>query len=84
MELWSGRRRFVGMTIYRLFQNGSFEPEHINLMTTTFDIVCHELGLSRRDDALRDLVAKAIIVCAETGVRDPDRLRDCARDALRK
>jgi hypothetical protein len=44
--------------------------------------VCVELGLAVRDDPLRDIVAQAIIKCAQTGIRDPCILRRCARDAL--
>jgi hypothetical protein len=72
-----------GMAIYRLLQNVDFEPEHIAVMTAAFEDVCRELELAQRDDPLRDIVAKAIIDCAQKGERDPIRLRDCAHEMLR-
>jgi hypothetical protein len=38
--------------------------------------------LAERDDPLRDIVAKAIIECAQKGERDIIRLRECAHKAL--
>ena len=71
------------MPIYRLLQNSPFEQHHIVVMTAAFEDVCRELGLAKREDAFRDMVAKAIIKCAETGDFDPIRLRECAHEALR-
>jgi hypothetical protein len=72
------------MPIYRLLQGSAFSPEVIELMTTAFENTCRELGLAKREDALRDVVARAIIACAEQGIRDPAELRNCARQALSK
>ena len=52
------------MPACRIFQNVPFDQEHIDLMSFVFDQVCIELGLSRSTDAIRDLVAKAILECA--------------------
>ena len=71
------------MPIYRLLQNSVFEPQQIAAMTTAFEAVCAELGLAEREDPLRDIVAKAIIKCAQTGEFDPVRLQECARKALK-
>ena len=71
------------MPIYRLLQNTTFEPEHVTLMTDAFEDVCRELRLAVREDALRDIVAKTIIECAQRGIRDPLELRQCARDAVK-
>ena len=68
--------------IYRLLQNTAFEPDRIASMTTAFDDACRALGLAERDDVLRDLVAKKVIEIAQTGERDPIRLRDAALLAL--
>ena len=70
------------MPIYRLLQNSVFEPQQVAAMTTAFEAVCAELGLAEREDPLRDIVAKAIIKCAQTGEFDPVRLQECARKAL--
>jgi hypothetical protein len=70
------------MAIYRLLKDTSFDPDHLASITTAFEDVCRHLQLAQRDDPLRDLVAKAIIGCAETGERDVTRLRECAHRAL--
>jgi hypothetical protein len=71
------------MAIYRLLQNSAFEPDHIAVMTEAFEDVCKELGLAERGDPLRDLVARAIIDCAQKGEREGVRLRECAREAIK-
>jgi hypothetical protein len=71
------------MRIYRLFRDAPFDAEHIELMTSAFEDVSRQLGLERREDAIRDIVARAILECAERGIRDPIEIRKCARDVLR-
>jgi len=44
---------------------------------------CRELGLAETEDPLRELVARKIIECAQTGERDQTRLCDCALNAIR-
>ncbi len=70
------------MPIYRLLQNSPFDPEHIEMMVATFEKVSEELGLALKEDAIRDLVAKGIIECAQKGIRDPVEMRRCAHDVL--
>jgi len=70
------------MPIYRLFRHLPFDPEHVDLMSTVFERVSLDLGLGHTEDAIRDLVAKAIIECAQRGVRDPEKMRRCAHDVL--
>lgn len=70
------------MPIYRLLQNSDFQPEHITLITAAFEDVCRALGLAERDDPFRDMVAKAILDCAQGGDLDPIRLRKCAHEVL--
>jgi hypothetical protein len=70
------------MPIYRRFISAPFDPEHITLMDVVFGEVCGELGLARRDDALCDIIADAILACARRGIRDPVEMRRCARDVL--
>lgn len=72
----------MGMPIYRLLQGSAFQPEHIAVMSAAFEDVCRDLRLAERDDPLRDMVAKAIIECAQQGERDIIRLRACAHKAL--
>ena len=71
------------MPIYRLLQNSALDPELIAVMGAAFEDICLELRLAQRDDPLRDIVAKAIIECAEKGERDIIRLRECAHQALK-
>ena len=70
------------MRIYHLFRDAPFDDEHIELMTSAFANVSGQLGLGRREDAIRDIVARAILECAQRGIRDPIELRKCARDVL--
>ena len=70
------------MPIYRLLQSSDFEPDHVAVMTAAFEDVCRELRLAQREDPIRDIVARAIIECAQTGERDIIRLRECAHKVL--
>ena len=70
------------MPTYRIFQNVPFDQEQIDLMSFVFDQISIELDLSRSPDAIRDLVAKAILECAQKGLRDPVEMRRCANEVL--
>ena len=72
------------MPLLRLLQNSGFEPETIELMSAAFEEACRELGLAQVSDPLRELVARKIIECAQTGERSQARLRDCALAAIRE
>jgi hypothetical protein len=72
------------MPIDRLLRQRAFQPEQVSAMKAAFEDVCRELGLAQRDDALRELVAKAVIECGERGNFDPDELRRCASIAIEK
>jgi len=39
------------------------------------------LGLNEPNDPLRNLIAKAIIECAQSGERNVTRFQECAREA---
>jgi hypothetical protein len=66
------------MAIYRLLQNSAFGPEQVDRMTTAYEDVLRILGLSNRTDPLTEIVAKKIIEIAQTGERDPLRIRSRA------
>jgi hypothetical protein len=70
------------MPIYPLFRNLPFDPEHIELMSSVFEQVSSEFGLTQRKDALRDVVARVIIECAQRGIRNGEEMRRCAREVL--
>ena len=71
------------MPLIRLLQNSAFEPDRIELMSAAFQQACRELGLAETEDPLRELVARKIIECAQTGERDQARLCDSALKAIR-
>ena len=71
------------MPLIRLLQNSAFEPDRIAIMSAAFRQACHELGLGNAEDPMRQVVARKIIECAQTGERDQARLCDCALRALR-
>jgi hypothetical protein len=70
------------MTVYRLFRDLPFEPEHLSIMSAAFEDVSRHYGLAQRDDAIRDIVARAVIECAQRGIRDPAIMRQCARKEI--
>lgn len=70
------------MVIYRLLQNSAFGPEEINFMTTAYEDALRVLGLTDRADPLTEILAKKIIEIAQTGERDPARIRAQAVAAI--
>ena len=70
------------MSIYPLFRGLPFDPDHIELMSSAFEDVSRELRLAQREDPFRDMIAKAIIECAQRGIRDPAEMRKCVHGAL--
>ena len=72
------------MPIYKLIEREAFEPEYIEVIAAAFEEVCRDLGLATREDPLRDIVARAIIKCAQTGEHDLARLRKCAHEEIKK
>jgi hypothetical protein len=72
------------MPIYEILKGAVFEPKHIEAMAQAFEVVCSGLGLTKRDDPLRDLVARKVIECAQRGEHDPERLARIVLLALQK
>ena len=71
------------MAIYRLLQNSAFEPEQVQEMTRAYESVCAALGLTeRRTDPFTEIVARAIIEIAQTGVRSGEELHALALSRL--
>jgi hypothetical protein len=70
------------MPIVRLLQYEAFRPEDIKVMTAAFEDALSSLGLVDRGDPRTEIVARKIIECAQTGERDPVRLRDSALKSL--
>ena len=72
------------MPISEILKGGAFEPTHIEAMGQAFEAVCSGLGLTNRDDPLRDLVARKVIECAQRGEHDPERLARIVLAALQR
>jgi hypothetical protein len=65
------------MPIVRLLEYEAFNPEDISVITEAFESAVSILRLTDRADSLTtERVAKKIIECAQTGERDPIRLRN--------
>jgi hypothetical protein len=74
----------MAMPVHRLLQNHVFDPDLVAVMVTAFEDALRELGLSDRADPATELVARKVIELAETGERDPARLRDQVVKSLSK
>jgi hypothetical protein len=64
------------LAIYRIFQQRVFEPESLICMAKAYEDALVALQLKNRQDPITEFVAKKIVEIAETGERDPNRLRD--------
>jgi hypothetical protein len=54
--------------------NLTFESTDIEAMNRALETACVMLRLSKREESLRQIVARKIIECAATGERDPEVL----------
>ena len=68
--------------IHRLFKTGTFEPEQVTILGDVFEDVLRALGLVDRHDPLTEMVAKKVIELAQTGERDPVRLKHLTLEAF--
>jgi hypothetical protein len=66
------------MAIYRLLQHSAFTPEDIVQIGAAYEDCLRILKLTNRSDPLTEIIAKAIIQIAQTGVRDPVQIRELA------
>jgi hypothetical protein len=64
-----------------LIANGSFGPDEIEVMTVAYESSLTDLQLNR-DDPLTELIAKSIVNVTATGERDPEKVQECALNAL--
>jgi hypothetical protein len=71
------------MRIYHLFRGAPFDAEHIELISSAFEDVSQQLGLGRREDAIRDIVARAILECAQRGIATPSRCANARATSCR-
>jgi hypothetical protein len=59
------------MPTRQMFGNLTFEPADIEAMSRALEAACVALRLSKREEPLRQIVARKVIECAATGERDP-------------
>ena len=71
------------MSIIPLLQHEAFGPEEIKVISAAYNDVLVSLGLIDRADPLTEIVAKKVIECVQTGLRDRAGLRDAALRLLR-
>ena len=55
-------------------QEGEFEPEFAKAMLEVFKRVCHALKVTDPADPLSATIARAVILLAQEGERDPEIL----------
>jgi hypothetical protein len=78
LRLWG-----VTVPIYRLLQKEAFQPEDVALVSNVFEDLLQTLDLvDRREDPVATLVAQKVIELAQTGVRDPIRLKKLTLEAF--
>jgi hypothetical protein len=68
----------LAMAIYRLLQHSAFTPEDIASIGAAYEDCLRILKLTNRSDPLTEIIAKAIIQIAQTGLRDPVQIRELA------
>jgi len=69
------------MAIYRLLQRTAFSPEDVANLVEAYEACLQTLRIPAQSEAQTEIVAKAIIEIAQTGVRDPREI--CARAVKR-
>jgi hypothetical protein len=70
------------MAIFKLVASAPFDPEKIEAMITAYEEMLSDLLLVDRSDPLTDLIATSIITAADTGERDPEKIKQRALNAL--
>jgi hypothetical protein len=61
-----------------------FPPELVVILGEVFEDVLRTLGLNNREDPLTELIAKKVIELAESGERNPVRLKALAVEAFER
>ncbi len=59
------------MATRQMFGNLAFESADIEAMSRALEAACVALRLSKREEPLRQIVARKVIECASAGERDP-------------
>ena len=70
------------MAIYKLIANGSFGPDEIEVMKAAYEAALIDVGVTKPDEPITDLIAKSIVNVAATGERNPKEVMERALNAL--
>jgi hypothetical protein len=77
---WGG---IWSLALYRLLQRSAFAPEDIRVMSQAYEDALRGVPPNQRDTRTKELLAKKVIEVAQTGERDPARMRRLALKAFR-
>src|SRR5262249_1693357 len=58
------------MAIYKLIANGSFGPDEIEVMRAAYEAALIDVGVTKPDEPITDLIAKSIVIVTATGERN--------------
>src|SRR4029453_14847173 len=70
------------MAIYKMIANGSFGPDEIEVMKSAYEAALIEVGVTDRQDAITELIAKSIVNVKAIGERDSRQVMERALNAL--
>jgi hypothetical protein len=70
------------MAIYRLIAAGAFDPQAVKVMTAVYEDALIDLKITRRDDPITLVLARAIVIAADERPLDPSRIKERALKAL--
>jgi hypothetical protein len=62
------------VAIYRMLQGMAFDEGSVKAMTSAYEAILVELGLTDRTDPLTEMVASKIINICQMGECDPERI----------
>ncbi len=63
------------MSVLPFAAHQAFDPETIAVLTSAFEKLCADIGLSARGDRLTELVARHVIEAAKYGARNETAIR---------
>jgi len=72
------------MPIKRLLERHVFPPELVVILGEVFEDVLRTLDLNNREDPLTELIAKKVIELAQSGERNPIRLKALTVEAFER
>src|SRR5262249_24200022 len=70
------------MAIYKLIANGSFGPDEIEVMRAAYEAALIDVGVTKPDEPITDLIAKSIVIVTATAESNPKEIMDSALNAL--